>query len=57
MVYGESPLPPDYTVFGTIGEPGLAVIDAVAAAGSDSANGPGDGAPNQPVTIESAAVS
>jgi peptidyl-prolyl cis-trans isomerase B (cyclophilin B) len=57
MVYGDSQLPPDYTVFGSIGEPGLAVIDAVAAAGSDSSNGPGDGAPNQPVTIESAAVS
>lgn len=56
MVYGESPLPPNYTVFGTIGEPGLAVLDEIAAAGlADGAQG--DGAPAQPVTIESASVS
>ena len=56
LVYADSQLPPDYTVFGTIGEPGLATLDAIAAAGSDSANGPGDGAPVSPVTIQTATV-
>lgn len=56
MVYGDSPLPPNYTVFGTIGEPGLQVLDQIAAAGL--ANGAqGDGAPAQPVTITKATVS
>lgn len=55
MVYGDSPLPPQYTVFGTIGEPGLAVLDEIAAGGlADGAVG--DGAPAQPVTIESVVV-
>jgi len=51
MVYGDSPLPPNYTVFGTVGEPGLAVIDQIAAGGAT-----GDGAPAQPVLIDSARV-
>ncbi|MGE3287503.1 MAG: peptidylprolyl isomerase [Pseudonocardia sp.] len=56
MVYGDSPLPPNYTVFGTIGEPGLAVLDQIAAAGlADGAQG--DGAPAQPVTITKVTVS
>jgi peptidyl-prolyl cis-trans isomerase B (cyclophilin B) len=49
LVYGDSPLPPSYTVFGTISDAGLAVLDKVAAAGT--ANGSGDGAPKTPVTI------
>lgn len=49
LVYGDSPLPPSYTVFGTISDGGLAVLDKVAAAGT--ANGSGDGAPKSPVTI------
>jgi peptidyl-prolyl cis-trans isomerase B (cyclophilin B) len=56
LVYGDSQLPPDYTVVGTIDEPGLAVLDTIAANGNDGANGPGDGAPTQPVTIESMTV-
>jgi peptidyl-prolyl cis-trans isomerase B (cyclophilin B) len=52
LVYGDSSLPPDYTVFGTVGEEGLATLDAIAQAGSDDANGPGDGAPLTPVTIQ-----
>ncbi len=51
MVYADSQLPPAYTVFGTIGAEGLTVLEEVAAAGSDEANGPGDGAPNTPVEI------
>jgi peptidyl-prolyl cis-trans isomerase B (cyclophilin B) len=56
LVYADSTLSPDYTVFGTIGEEGLATLDAVAAAGSDGANGTGDGAPVTPVTIQTATV-
>ncbi len=57
LVYADSVLPPDYTVFGTIGEPGLATLDAIAAAGSDGSSGnPGDGAPVSPVTIQSVAL-
>jgi peptidyl-prolyl cis-trans isomerase B (cyclophilin B) len=54
LVYADSMLPPDYTVFGTVGEEGLATLDAIAQAGSDDANGAGDGAPRTPVTIQSA---
>jgi peptidyl-prolyl cis-trans isomerase B (cyclophilin B) len=53
LVYADSTLPPEYTVFGTIGEEGLTVLDAVAQAGADDANGAGDGAPVTPVTIQS----
>jgi peptidyl-prolyl cis-trans isomerase B (cyclophilin B) len=47
MVYGTTFLPPEYTIFGTITEPGLAVLDKIGAGGvDDSANpGSGDGAP------------
>jgi peptidyl-prolyl cis-trans isomerase B (cyclophilin B) len=48
MVYGSTFLPPEYTIFGTIGEPGLAVLDKIGAGGvDDSATNPGsgDGAP------------
>lgn len=56
LVYGDSQLPPQYTVVGTIAPPGLAVIDRVAAAGSDNSNGDGDGKPRTPVQIQQAAV-
>lgn len=52
LVYADSVLPPEYTVFGTIGEEGLATLDAIAAAGT--ADGGQDGAPAQPVTITEA---
>jgi peptidyl-prolyl cis-trans isomerase B (cyclophilin B) len=57
LVYADSTLPPDYTVFGTIDDAGLATVDAVAAAGTDNANGQGDGKPVTPVTIQTATVS
>jgi peptidyl-prolyl cis-trans isomerase B (cyclophilin B) len=53
LVYADSILPPDYTVFGTIDEAGLATIDKVAAAGSEN----GDGKPNTPVDIQTVTVS
>ena len=56
LVYADSTLPPEYTVFGTVGEEGLATLDAIAQGGSDDANGPGDGAPRTPVTIENATL-
>jgi peptidyl-prolyl cis-trans isomerase B (cyclophilin B) len=57
LVYADSQLPPDYTVFGKIGDQGLATLDAIAAAGSDGSNGAGDGKPVTPVTIQTATVS
>jgi peptidyl-prolyl cis-trans isomerase B (cyclophilin B) len=54
LVYADSTLPPDYTVFGTIGPDGLATVDRIAEAGSDNANGQGDGKPLTAVTIETA---
>jgi len=56
LVYADSQLPPDYTVFGTIDEPGLAVLDQIAAGGLTDERQPGDGAPAQPVTITDVAV-
>jgi peptidyl-prolyl cis-trans isomerase B (cyclophilin B) len=56
LVYADSTLPPDYTVFGTIGAPGLATLDNVAKAGSDNSNGTGDGKPVTPVQIQTVTV-
>jgi len=58
LVWGDSELPPAYTVVGTVDEAGLAVLDEVAANGHDGSLDPrpGGGAPNVPVTIESMAV-
>ncbi|MCW0212846.1 MAG: peptidylprolyl isomerase [Pseudonocardia sp.] len=56
LVYADSTLPPDYTVFGTIDDAGLATIDKVAAGGTDNSNGQGDGKPVTPVTIQTAKV-
>ncbi|MDT5130356.1 MAG: peptidyl-prolyl cis-trans isomerase, partial [Mycobacterium sp.] len=51
LVYQDSMLPPTYTVFGTIDEPGLTTVEAVAAGGVE--NGTDDGKPKTNVTIES----
>ena len=55
IVYQSSPLPPQYTPFGRVIS-GLDVIRKVAAAGSDNANGSGDGSPLTPVEIFSATM-
>ncbi len=55
IVYGDTPLDPTYTVFGHITS-GLDIINRVAAAGTDDANQPGDGHPNQPFVIKSFTV-
>jgi peptidyl-prolyl cis-trans isomerase B (cyclophilin B) len=52
LVYRDSlSLHPDYTPFGTVVK-GLGIIQNVAKAGTDNANGPGDGRPKEPVVIE-----
>ncbi|MEO3757626.1 peptidylprolyl isomerase [Mycobacterium sp. B14F4] len=51
LVYGDSQLPPGYTVFGTIDETGLATLDKIAAKGV--AGGGDDGAPATPVKVKS----
>jgi len=56
LVYKDSPLGPNYTPFGTITK-GLDVLQAIAAQGSDNANGSGDGKPKETVTIESVSIS
>jgi peptidyl-prolyl cis-trans isomerase B (cyclophilin B) len=57
LVYGDSTLPPNYTVFGTVDEAGLATLDAIAAGGiTPGANGAEDGSPTIPVTIQKAEV-
>jgi peptidyl-prolyl cis-trans isomerase B (cyclophilin B) len=56
LVFRDSQFPPSYTVFGTIDEAGLEVIDAIAAEGNDNSNPAGGGAPNRDVTIESVTV-
>ncbi|HLS00333.1 MAG TPA: peptidylprolyl isomerase [Mycolicibacillus parakoreensis] len=54
LVYADSQLPPGYTVFGTIDEAGLGVLDTIASAG---VRGRGtDGAPATPVTITAVEV-
>ncbi|MFD4377457.1 peptidylprolyl isomerase [Streptomyces sp. NPDC058486] len=54
LVYKDSPLPPQYTPFGTMDAAGLAAVQKVGAAGADG--GQGDGAPKKPVTVEKATV-
>ncbi len=51
LVYQDSQLPPNYTVFGTVDDTGLATLDKIAAAGIEG--GAGDGAPATPVEIKS----
>jgi peptidyl-prolyl cis-trans isomerase B (cyclophilin B) len=53
LIYGQTELPPQYTVFATISPAGLKVLDQIAKAGDDGSlePSPGGGKPNQPVTI------
>jgi peptidyl-prolyl cis-trans isomerase B (cyclophilin B) len=51
LVYKDSQLPPNYTVFGTIDETGLATLDKIAAGGV--AGGGQDGKPAQDVQVKS----
>jgi peptidyl-prolyl cis-trans isomerase B (cyclophilin B) len=63
LVYGDSQLPPDYTVFGTVNSTGMTTLAKIAAGGivpgTDPQSGqptPTDGKPKLPVTITKAAV-
>lgn len=49
LVYEDTELPPNYTVFGSLAPEGLEVVRTIAADGT--ATGGGDGAPATPVTI------
>jgi len=51
LVYKDSELPPNYTVFGTIDQTGLATLDRIAAAGT--ADGSQDGKPKDDVQVKS----
>ena len=56
VVYGDTPLPASYTVFGSIDDASIKVVEKVAADGTDNANGDGDGHPNTPVEISTVTV-
>jgi len=51
LVYKDTSLPPNYTPFGNVVS-GLGIIQNVAKAGTDNANGQGDGHPREKVVIE-----
>jgi peptidyl-prolyl cis-trans isomerase B (cyclophilin B) len=55
IVYKNSTLAPSYTPFGEVVK-GLGIIQNVATAGSDNANGSGDGHPKEKVVIESVTI-
>lgn len=55
IVYGNSPLPPDYTIFGTITS-GMGVIDSVAKAGAAPADQSGNTAPKKKIEIKDLTV-
>lgn len=55
LVYEDSPLPPQYTAFGTIDDAGLAALDEIAAAGTVPGPG-GMTAPAEPVQIIDATI-
>jgi peptidyl-prolyl cis-trans isomerase B (cyclophilin B) len=58
IVYGDAQLSPDYTVFGSLDESGLKLIDEVAKAGHDGSfdPSPGGGKPNKEVKFETVTV-
>ncbi len=54
LVWGDSTQldsSPDYTIFGRMDTPSIAVVAKIAAAGQDGSNGDGDGKPNSPAEI------
>jgi peptidyl-prolyl cis-trans isomerase B (cyclophilin B) len=56
IVYQNTPLPPQYTVFGKLDAAGLKDVQKIARKGTDNAFGDGDGHPKVPVTITSVSV-
>ncbi len=53
LVFGDTQLSPDYTVFGTIAKPGIEVLKKIAKNGIKNAMAAGGGNPKKPVTITS----
>jgi peptidyl-prolyl cis-trans isomerase B (cyclophilin B) len=54
LVFGDTNIPPEYTVFGSIDDVGLQTLDAIARRGIDPAKpgiGDGSGPPKTPVTL------
>ncbi|MEV5718332.1 peptidylprolyl isomerase [Amycolatopsis mediterranei] len=54
LIFGETTIPPEYTVFGSIDDAGLEILDRVARGGIDRSKpaiGDGSGPPNTPVTF------
>ncbi len=51
LVYEDTPLPPQYTVFGHMDAAGIAVVAKIAADGQDGSNPAGGGKPNNPAKI------
>ena len=56
LVYADSQLPPQYTIFGTVDEAGLQTLDAIAKDGLQDPSA-GDGPPKSPVTLQSVQLS
>ncbi|WP_298133587.1 peptidylprolyl isomerase [Micropruina sp.] len=57
IVYADTPLPPQYTVFGTMDDAGVAQVAEIAAGGNDGSFGnAGGGVPNLPAEISSIAA-
>jgi peptidyl-prolyl cis-trans isomerase B (cyclophilin B) len=58
LIFGSTYLPPNYTIFATVGEPGLAVLDKIGASGVDDSEQPGsgDGKPKLATTITEAVL-
>jgi peptidyl-prolyl cis-trans isomerase B (cyclophilin B) len=56
LVYADSQLPPKYTIFGTVDESGIKVLEKIAAAGDDGSGSTGDGKPKLATTIQAVAV-
>ncbi|WEO98555.1 peptidylprolyl isomerase [Streptomyces sp. FXJ1.172] len=57
LVYKDSPLPPQYTPFGTVSDAGMKVLQKIAAAGAQAADPTsGNTAPNATVVINKATV-
>jgi cyclophilin family peptidyl-prolyl cis-trans isomerase len=51
LVYRDTDLTPDYTVFGRFGKKGVDIIQTIADEGDDGSNQAGGGVPNKPINI------
>jgi len=56
IVYGDTALPPDYAVFGTVDQGTIDLIADAAKAGVTPQMGPEDGAPKTPIDFETVTV-